>query len=43
MLFALSNTIAGFQGYSNKILAQKLNVFIVIYLDNILIFIRDQG
>ena len=44
MLFGLSNTIlANFQSYINKILAKKLNIFIVLYLDNILIYIKVFG
>ena len=37
MPFGLSNTPAIFQGYINKILAEKLDVFIIVYLDIILI------
>ena len=37
MLFDLSNILATFQGYVNKILIQKLNIFVIVYLDNILI------
>ena len=43
MLFDLSNTPATFQGYVNKILPEKLNIFIIIYLDDILIYIEDPG
>ena len=39
--FGLSNAPTGFQGYINKILAEKLDVFVVIYLDNILIYTKD--
>ncbi len=35
--FGLSNTQASFQGYINKILTEKLNIFVVVYLDDILI------
>ena len=35
MLFELSNAPDCFQGYINKILAKKLNIFVIIYLDNI--------
>ncbi len=42
MLFGLSNTWASFQDYSNKIFAEKLDIFVVIYLDNILIYIKDS-
>ena len=43
MLFGLFNTLATFQRYINKILAKKLDVFVIIYLDNILIYIKDPG
>ena len=41
MLFGLSNAFASFQGYINKILAKKLNIFIIVYLNNIFIYIKD--
>ena len=41
MLFGLSNTPATFQRYVNKILAENLDVFIIVYLDDILIYIED--
>ena len=40
IFFKLSNTLARFQDYNKKILAEKLNIF-VIYLDNIFIYIKD--
>ena len=43
MLFGLSNTPAHFQGYINKILAKKLNIFLIFSLDDILIYIKDKG
>ena len=43
MLFRLSNAPASFQGYINKILAEKLNTFVIVYLDDILIYIENQG
>ena len=43
MPFGLSNTPATFQGYVNKILAKKLDIFIIIYLDDILIYTKDLG
>ena len=43
MLFSLSNALATFQKYINKILAEKLDIMIVVYLDNILIYIKDPG
>ena len=43
MFFGLSNALATFQGYVNKILAEKLDVFVIIYLDDILIYIEDPS
>ena len=43
MPFRLSNAPASFQGHINKILAEKLEVFVIIYLDDIFIYIEDPG
>ena len=43
MPFRLSNALASFQGYINKILAQKLEVFVIVYLNDIFIFTKDVG
>ena len=43
MLFGLSNTQASFQGYINKTLTEKLDIFVIIYLDNIFIYSKDPG
>ena len=43
MLFGLSNAPTSFQGYINKILAKKLNIFVIVYLDNILIYTKNEG
>ena len=43
MLFRLSNIPASFQNYINKILPEKLNIFVIIYLDDTLIYTEDQG
>ena len=37
MLFGLSNAPASFQKYINKILAEKLNIFVIVSLDEIFI------
>ena len=42
MLFGLFNTLAIFQKYINKILAKKLNIFIIIYLDDILVYTKNS-
>lgn len=41
MSFGPLNTPATFQGYVNKILAEKLDIFVIVYLNNILIYIED--
>ena len=43
ILFGLSNAPATFQRYINKILAKKLDIFIIIYLDDILIYTKNLG
>ena len=43
MPFGLSNTSAIFQEYVNKILAEKLDFFVIVYLDDLLIYIKDPG
>ena len=43
MLFGLTNISGSFQGYINKILARKLDIIIIIYLDDILVYMKDLG
>ena len=43
MLFGLSNASASSQSYSNKILAEKFDIFIIVYLDDILIYTKNEG
>ena len=40
MPFSLTNTLATFQAYINKALSRLINYFIVIYLNNILIYFK---
>lgn len=39
--FGLFNTLASFQSCINKIIAEKLHVFVIVYLDDILIYINE--
>ena len=41
--FRLSNTPTSFKGYINKILVEKLDIFVIVYLDDILIYIENQS
>ena len=43
MHFKLSNTLTNFQGYINKILDKKLDIFVIVYLDNIFIYTGNQN
>ena len=43
MPFGLTNAPTIFQGYINKILAEKFNVFVIVYLDDILIYTKNEG
>ena len=43
MPFGPSNAPASFQGYINKILAEKLDIFVIVYLDDILVYTEDAG
>ena len=41
--FGLFNALASFQGYINEILAKKLDIFVIIYLDDIFIYTKDPS
>lgn len=41
MPFGLFNASTSFEKYINKILTEKLDIFIIIYLDNVLIYTKD--
>ena len=43
MLFDLFYFPAIFQGYINKIMAEKFDIFVIIYLDDILIYNEYLG
>lgn len=43
MPFGLSNAPASFQGYINQILAEKLDIIVIVYLDDMLIYTADAG
>ena len=38
ILFGLTNALATFQAYINNVLRKYLNVFVVVYLNNILVY-----
>ena len=43
MSFGLMNASVSFQGYINKIFAKKVNIFVIVYLHNILIYTDNDG
>ena len=43
MFFSLSNALAIFQGHVNKILVEKLDIFVIVYLDNIPIYTKNPS
>ena len=40
--FELTNALATFQSNINKILVEKLDVLIIVYLNNILIYTKNE-
>ena len=42
MLFKLINAFVIFQTYINNVLKEHLNMFIVIYLNDILIYLKNE-
>ena len=43
MSFDFSNASATLQGYVNKILAEKFDIFVIVYLDDILIYTKNPS
>ena len=43
MSFGLINAPGSFQNYVNKILAEKLDIFVIVYLNDIFIYTEDPG
>ena len=42
MPIRLFNASASFQNYISKILIEKLNIFVIVYLDDIFIYTEDR-
>ena len=42
MPFGLTNALASFKGYINKIFAKKLDIFVIMYLDDIFIYTNND-
>ena len=38
MFFSFFNALVTFQKYTNKILAKKLDIFVIVYLNNIFLY-----
>lgn len=43
MLLDFSNALASFQSYIKKIFTKKLNIFIMVYLDDISIYTKNSS
>ena len=42
MLFRLINASAMFHTYINNVLREHLNMFVIIYLNNILVYLKNE-
>ena len=42
MLFELINASAMFQTYINNVLRKHLNMFVIVYLNNILVYLKNE-
>ncbi len=42
MHFGLTNILATFRDYINKILVENLNIIMIVYLDDILIYTKSE-
>lgn len=42
MLFGLTNALTTFQDYINKILAEKFNSFVMVYINDILTYTASK-
>ena len=42
ILFRLTNASVTFQTYINNVLREYLNIFVIIYLDDILIYLKNE-
>ena len=42
MFFILTNILASFEGYINKIVTEKLDIFVIVYLNDILIYTNND-
>ncbi len=43
MAFELTNVLVTFQAYIKKILAEKHDIFIIVYLNDIFIYTKNKG
>ena len=43
ILFKLTNALASFQKYIDKIFAEKLDILVIVYLDDIFIYTNNKG